>query len=283
MTLSGVRALRVPGGIRIRGYNPEVVVGLTQVPKRDRLHPQVAYPHGTAVRVEQLFPGQHLRVQNARVSATLQHGEPLRLATQSCVFYVLRAQGVFRLCDAPILLGATNSLPLHQGARIPVQKGLFGSGYWGIAGLPDRPFMVGLDPEDGNVLVEELGLDDGLKVSYVCGGSETINPQVISRNLEMLWGDAHVLAGVTRLIPRYPGKPTRTLRLLIDPRTGTLTRYVSWFDEGDRGVAGVKLVQNVDSRKISYFSFYPKGKQFPSLLWYVMEATVSFYNRYRAS
>ncbi|MDD5382745.1 MAG: hypothetical protein PHH60_03720 [Candidatus Margulisbacteria bacterium] len=122
---------------------------------------------------------------------------------------------------------------------------------------------------------------DGLKISYVSGGNEAIERKTVSQNLSVLSGDSYMFAQVIGKMKIYPGRPSWTFSVLIDPITGGLDEFV--FPGENNGGQGVKFVQDVGTRRITSFSFFPNERDVTGFLRYIMECTANFYNRLRAS
>jgi hypothetical protein len=279
---------RTMGGARVRGDGGTTVY-FAQVREGDRLKPQVTCKTaGGSQRTEVLMPGQHLAVERAEVQA-LFSGEPLKISRPGNFdLYVFKvedpSQPYFVLADAPILVGATSAVKLEPGKRVLVGSGTFGCFYWNSLRLAGSDLALSLaHPAEGGTLIG-ISLPQPAKdveLTYVCGGGEPVSAEVVSHNLSLLRGEEAFLARVCGMVQISSREPTQSLRLLGDPETGKLQRFVGYFEDHDTSW-GVKFVQMRESGRMVQFSFYPKGKRFPDRLWAQMEAAVCFYNRYES-
>lgn len=273
----------IAGGKKVRGDSSLTRVRIQQVPKNgNRLESVITCP-GNAPHA--LYPGQFLEIERATVEAAF--GEPLKISSAGSDFYILRNPGTsgppYVLADAPVLFPVTRTVEIIPDAEMTVHDRIFRSVY-GVSRAPSEGCFV-LQNIGNNFVVKEIcreigdRLQDGIRISYVSGGHEAVERRTVSQNLSILSGDDYMFARVMGKMKMYPGRPSWTFSVLIDPQTGELGKFV--YPEENNNGQGVKLVQDIATRRINSFSFFHE-REAQGFLRYIMECTVNFYNRLRA-
>ncbi len=262
----------IQGGKGIIGEGPSSKVELSLKQKKGRIYPQVK-TGGHAV--EEIQPGQCFHVQKVTIEVT-SLDLPLRVSLPNGFeTYLLRREGGgVALADAPIVYGATSLRQIAPGERIEVSDSkVFSPAFWGPCDLP--PHMYGLFQSRTELLIDAVNSEGGLSLTYVCGGTAAVDRKTITGNLELLRDD--IIPRVAgRIKINHSGREAR-LSLAFDLSTGKLLRFVSEFASGE---AGVVFYQDPQTRRIARFSFVLGNRAVSDEVWFTMEITRSFYNRF---
>jgi hypothetical protein len=259
------------GGRGIIGEGPSSRVELSLKQKKGRNYPRIKTDRAA---VEEIQPGQFFHVQKATIGvASLDL--PLRISLPDGFdTYLLRREGeAVSLADAPIIYGATNLRQVFPGEKIEVSKKVFGPAFWSSCDLP--PHLYELLHSKTELLIDAANVEGGLFLTYVCGGTAAISREIITGNLELLRDDI-IPRVIGKIKINHNGREAR-LSLVFDPSTGKLLRFVSEFREDE---AGVVFYQDPGTRRIARFSFVLGNKTVSDPIWFVMEITRSFYNRF---
>jgi hypothetical protein len=229
-----------------------------------------------------LYPGQFLEIERVTVDAAF--GEPIKISSAGSDFYVLRNPETsgppYVLADAPVLFPVTHTVGIIPAAEMTVHDRIFRAAY-GAFSVPSENFFV-LQNNGHNFVIREIipseiSRQDGLRISYVSGGNEAIERKIVSHNLSVLSGDSYMIAWIMGKTKMRAGKSSWSFSVLANPGTGELGRFVH-PGENNHG-QGVKFVQDIGTRRIISFSFFPNEREVPGFLRYIMECTANFHNR----
>lgn len=261
----------VPSGYNIQGMDSRAYARIAQWHSNRGMVTKFSYPLGSHSQTVDLRPGQLLTFSKLRLDL-IDCLEPIKLfASGYAIYFVRTKDGHYWYSDTPLTqegCPVARNNQLADGEIINTKFACFNQNAY---------FEVWV--KGANLMIQDIGCPDGLTLALVHGGYEPIDLPAVRYNLSMLTGDRYVIAKAVGFATDPMLAEHQQIRLRVNQQTGKLVEY--YYGLGSDCLT-ITFSQNVKTRRLETFSFNQPLAPLPASLFYIMETTAAFYNRFRA-